>query len=74
MCTEIVVRLVAETMSLWAMTGMPISVCTYEANGAQWKERQAMSCSHKPSKIPPQVLEIAKHNACAGSRRAAKEQ
>ena len=66
MCSPIIIKLVAEAMSLWAMTSVPVMVCTYDVNGAQFTVRQVgVSCSKQPSKIPATTERIAMHNACA---------
>jgi len=64
-CAAIVITLVAETVSLWTMTGVPVNVCTYDINGLRWNERQVgISCDKEPNKVPDQLLAIAIANRC----------
>lgn len=68
MCKEIAIKLVAETISLLSITGVPVYKCTYEVNHIQVVERQVgFECSEQPKKIPDKVLRLAMFNACAGN-------
>ena len=64
-CAAIVITLVAQSTSLWTMTGVPVNVCTYDINGLRWNERQVgLSCNKEPKKVPEQLLSIALANQC----------
>lgn len=68
MCKEIAIKLIAEAISLWSMTGVPVLKCTYDVNHVKVVERQVgFECSEQPKKIPDKVLKLAMFNACAGN-------
>lgn len=65
-CAEIAIVLVVNGLSLWSMTGVPVSQCTYSIGSVPHTERQlGPVCDRQPKKVPREKLELAMHNACA---------